>query len=121
MERTKLAAYLKEYKDVFAWTHVDMPWIDLEIMVHRLHDDTKIQEKVQARMSFNPKRYLAINEEVDNLLAADFIREAKFPKWIENTVTVKNLNGKLRICIDYSNLDKACPKGCVLLPRITNS
>ena len=46
MMRIKLVAFLKEYKDVFAWTRADMPRMDPKIMVHQLHDDTKIQEMV---------------------------------------------------------------------------
>ena len=116
--KTQLTAFLREFKDVFAWTHADMPGIDPEVIVHRLNDDPKVAEKVQARRTFNPERYLAINEEVEKLLTANFIREAKYPKWVANVVMVKKPNGKWRICIDYKDLNKACPKDCFPLPRI---
>ena len=64
--KTQLASFLREFKDVFAWTHADMPGIDPNVIVHRLNDDKTIAEKVQARRAFNPERYLAINEEVEN-------------------------------------------------------
>ena len=54
-----------------------MPGIDPDVIVYRLNDDKTIAEKVQARRAFNPERYLAINEEVEKLLSAGFIREAK--------------------------------------------
>ena len=95
-----------------------MPGIDPEVIVHRLNDDPKVAEKVQARRTFNPERYLAINEEVEKLLTANFIREAKYPKWVANVVMVKKPNGKWRICIDYKDLNKACPKDCFPLPCI---
>ena len=60
----------------------------------------------------------ALNEEVKSLLANDFIREAVYPEWISNPVLVKKLNGKWRTCIDFSNLNDACPKDCFPLPRI---
>ncbi|RYE03027.1 MAG: hypothetical protein EOP33_09865, partial [Rickettsiaceae bacterium] len=116
--KTQLASFLREFKDVFAWTHADMPGIDPDVIVHRLNDDKTIAEKVQARRAFNPERYLAINEEVEKLLSAGFIREAKYPKWVANVVMVKKPNGKWRICIDYKDLNKACPKDCFPLPRI---
>ena len=75
--KTQLASFLRELNDVFAWTHADMPGIDRDVIVHRLNDDKNIAEKVQARRTFNPERYLAINEEVEKLLSAGFIREAK--------------------------------------------
>ena len=42
----ELTAFLREHKDVFAWTHADMPGIDPEIMVHRLNDDKRIPKRV---------------------------------------------------------------------------
>ena len=64
------------------------------------------------------ERSAALEEEVKNLLANDFIREAIYPKWIANPVLVKKANGKWRTCIDFSNLNDACPKDCFPLPRI---
>ena len=116
--KTQLASFLREFKDVFAWTHADMPGIDPDVIVHRLNDDKTIVVKVQARRAFNPERYLAINEEVEKLLLGGFIREAKYPKWVANVVMVKKPNGKWRIFIDYKDLNKACPKDCFPLPRI---
>ena len=47
--RIELAAFLREHKDVFAWTHADMPGIDPEIMVHHLNDDKRVTESTQPR------------------------------------------------------------------------
>jgi hypothetical protein len=46
------------------------------------------------------------------------IREVIYPKWLANTVMVKKANGKWRICIDFTDLNKACPKDEFPLPRI---
>ena len=64
------------------------------------------------------ERSANLNEEVKNLLANDFIREAVYPEWISNPVLVKKPNGKWRKCIDLSNLNDVCPKDCFPLPRI---
>jgi len=61
---------------------------------------------------------VALDEEVKNLLANDFIRESIYPDRIANPVLVKKPNGKWRTCIDFSNLNDACPKDCFPLPRI---
>ena len=97
---------------------MDMPGIDREIITHRLNVLIGDKGKIQKRRSFNPERYLAINEEVEKLITAKFVREAKFPNWVSNVVMVKKSNGKCRICIDYTDLNKACPKDCFPLPRI---
>ena len=60
----------------------------------------------------------AIEEEVYKLLEAGFIREEKYPTWLANVVMVKKPNGKWRICVDYTDLNKACPKDCFPLLRI---
>ena len=53
-------------------------------------------------------------EDVEKLLATGFIREIYNPEWLANVVMVKNSNGKWRMCVDFTNLNHACPK-CVVL------
>jgi hypothetical protein len=55
---------------------------------------------------------------VKRLLSAGVIREVTYPEWLANTVMVKKANGKWRMCIDFTDLNKACPKDEFPLPRI---
>jgi hypothetical protein len=57
-------------------------------------------------------------EEVDKLLITNFIREVFYPNWLANVVMVKKANGKWRMCVDFTDLNKACPKDSFPLPRI---
>ena len=57
-------------------------------------------------------------EEVRKLLEADFIREVYYPDWLANVVMVKKANGKWRICVDFTDFNRACPKDNYPLPRI---
>ena len=59
---------------------------------------------------FAPKRELSIKKEVQKLTAANFIREVYYPDWLANVVMVKKANGKWRMCVDFTDLNKACPK-----------
>jgi len=52
------------------------------------------------------------------LLEADFIRKEYYPKWLANVVKVKKENEKWRICVDFTDLNKACPKDSCPLPQI---
>ena len=61
---------------------------------------------------------MAIKEEVEKLLTTKFIREVPYPEWLTNVVMVKKSNGKWRIYIDYTDLNKACPKNSFPIPRI---
>ena len=55
---------------------------------------------------------------MDNLLKAGFIREVKYPEWLANVVVVPKKRGKWRVCVDYTDLNDACPKDRFPLPRI---
>ena len=57
-------------------------------------------------------------EKVTKLLTAGFIREVCYPDWLANVVLVKKANGKWRMCVDFTGLNKACPKDSFPLPRI---
>ena len=67
---------------------------------------------------FDPERDQAIAEEVCKLHEASFIREVYYPNWLTNVVMVKKANGKWRICVDFTNLNKACPKDSYPLSRV---
>ncbi|KAL5544666.1 hypothetical protein UlMin_008450 [Ulmus minor] len=91
-----LIIFLREHRDVFAWSHEDMPRIDPNVIVHRLNIDPNFKPVKQKRRTFNAERYMAINTEVDKLLKAEFIEEANYPDWIANVVLVKKANGNWR-------------------------
>ena len=101
---------IKDNKDVFAWSHEDMPGIDPSIISHKLNVNPSLRPIKQKRRVFAFERNNAIMEEVDKLLAANFIREVFYPDWLANVVMVKKTNGKWRMCVDFINLNKACPK-----------
>ncbi len=67
---------------------------------------------------FAPDRKQAIREELEKLLKAGFIREVLHPEWLANPVMVRKANGKWRMCVDFTDLNKACPKDHFPLPRI---
>ena len=65
-----------------------------------------------------PKRTVVANTEMQKLLEAGFIREWQYPEWISNVVLVKKSNGTWRMCVDFMDLNKACPKDSYPLPKI---
>ena len=46
------------------------------------------------------------------------MREVKYPGWLTNVVVVPKKGGKWRVCVDYTDLNEACPKDSFPLPRI---
>ena len=92
--------------------------IDLAVITHRLNVSQSFKSVKQKRRSFALERQKAINEEVDKLLQADAIREVEYPEWLANVVLIKKANDKWRLFIDFTNINRACPKDSFPLPRI---
>ena len=116
--RHLLIHFLKQNKDVFAWKQEDMGGIDPTIITHRLNVSPSFKPVKQKRRSFALERQKAINEEVGKLLQAGAIREVEYPEWLANVVLVKKANGKWRLCINFTDINRACPKDSFPLPRI---
>ncbi|GFZ12046.1 hypothetical protein Acr_23g0004310 [Actinidia rufa] len=61
---------------------------------------------------------IGIEEEVTKLIKAGVIREVQYPEWLVNVVVALKKWGKWRLCVDFTDLNKACPKDNFLLPKI---
>ncbi|KAL0420910.1 UNVERIFIED_CONTAM: Pro-Pol polyprotein [Sesamum latifolium] len=72
----------------------------------------------QKKKHFEPKKDKIIQAEVDKLIVVEHIEEIQFPEWLSNVVLVPKPGGKWRMCIDFRDLNKACPKDFYPLPRI---
>ena len=59
-----------------------------------------------------------MKEEVEKLLEAQAIKEVHYPQWLANTVVVKKKTEKWRVCVDFTDLNAACPKDSFPLPKI---
>jgi hypothetical protein len=113
-----LVNFLRANADIFAWSPSDMPGIPREVAEHSL-DILPHSRAVQQRLQrFDEERRRAIGVELRKLLEAGFINEVFHPTWLANHVLVKKKNGKWRMCVDYTSLNKACPKFPFPLPRI---
>jgi len=95
-----------------------MPEIDPDFLCHRLTMDKKVKPVVQRRRKFNEEKRLAIQKETHKLFATRHIREIQYPEWLANVLMVKKANGKWRMCVDFTDLNKACPKDSYPLPSI---
>jgi hypothetical protein len=87
-----------------------MPGIDPSVISHKLNVDPSLRPVKQKRRIFALERNNAIMEKVDKLLATNFIREVFYPEWLANVIMVKKTNGKWQMCVDFTDLNKACPK-----------
>ena len=116
--RQALTTFLRDNQDVFARSHEDMLGIDPLIIVHKLNLSPLFSLIWQKKWVFAQEQDKAIAEEVRKLLEADFIREVYYSDWLANVVMVKKANGKWRMCVDFTDLNKVFPKDSYLLPQI---
>jgi hypothetical protein len=116
-ERT-LLRFLFNNKDVFAWSANDLCGVNKDVIEHSLNVDPSIRPRKQKLWKMFDDKAEGARNDVKRLLSAGVIREVTYPEWLANIVMVKKANGKCRMCIDFTNLNKACPKDEFTLLRI---
>jgi hypothetical protein len=113
-----LLDFLHANIDIFVWSPSDMLGIPREVAEHALEIRVGSKPVKQRLRRFDEEKRKVIGEEIHKLLEAGFIKEVHHPEWLANPVLVKKKNGKWRMFIDYTSLNKACPKFPFPLPRI---
>jgi hypothetical protein len=116
-EKTMLR-FLFNNKDVFARSANDLCGVNRDVIEHSLNVDLAIRPRKQKLWKMSDDKAEGARNEVKRLLSAGVIREVTYPEWPANTVMMKEANGKWRMCIDFTDLNKACPKDEFPLPRI---
>ena len=104
--------------DVFAWSVYDAPRASPDLACHVLNISPEHKLVAQKQRKLAPERDVIVLEEVERLLESGATREVQNPVWLSNTVVVEKKNGKWRVCIDFTDLNKACPKDPFPLPQI---
>ena len=103
---------------MFAWNAYEAPGIDPDFICHHLNVNLSITARKQPPRRSSKDHYKAIKDEVTKLKQAGAIKKVFYPEWLANTGVVKKKNGKWRVCVDFTDLNKACPKDPFPLPRI---
>ena len=116
--KVEMLLFLIQNVDVFAWSLYEVPGVDPEFIVHKLNVDPLFPPKKQKPRRSANEHVEAVRLEVQRLKEVGAIREIFFPKWLANTVVGKKKRGKWRVCVDFTNLNRACPKDLFLMPKI---
>ena len=99
-----------------AWHPLDMPGIPRELAEHSLNILKGYKPVKQTLRRFSEPERQAMGEELAKLIEAEFIRDIKHPDWLANLVMVTKKDKSWRMCIDFKDLNKACPKDPFPLP-----
>ncbi|KAI0494874.1 hypothetical protein KFK09_025020 [Dendrobium nobile] len=115
-EAQEYVALISEFKDCFAWNYTEMPGLDPEVAVHKLAISPDAVPVKQSPRRMRLEIEQQVIAETKKLIEAGFVREEKYPTWLANVVPVRKKNGQIRVCIDFRDLNKACPKDDFPLP-----
>ncbi|GJT76660.1 hypothetical protein Tco_1043385 [Tanacetum coccineum] len=123
--KKKLQDLLRSNVNVFSWTYTDMTGIMRTIMVgekpfntaYSLNEYNHIKPIKQKKRGLAPEQNEAICKEVEKLTKANILREVKYQTWVSNPIIVKKDDGRWKLCVDFTYINKACPKDCYPLPE----
>ena len=109
---------LQEYSDVFAWSYEDMPGLDTNIVVHKIPLEEGCKPVKQKLRRAHPDVWIKVKAELEKQWDASFLEVVRYPQWVSNIVVVPKKEGKIRVCVDFQNLNKASPNDDFPLPHI---
>jgi hypothetical protein len=113
-----LIKFLQENRDTFASKPADMSGVPRELIEQELHLDLEAKPIKQWLRCFSQDNKDVIKREIARLLDTGFIKEVYHPDWLANPILVPQKNKDWRMCVDYTDLNKACKNDPFRLPRI---
>ena len=117
-EKEEQIVFFRENINVFVWDAYEAPRVDPDFICHHLNVNHSVTPKKQSpRRSFK-EHSDAVKDKVIKLKRVGAIKEVFYPECLANTVVVKKKSGKWRVCVDFTNLNKACPKDPFPMPQI---
>nr|GEV26760.1 reverse transcriptase domain-containing protein [Tanacetum cinerariifolium] len=115
--RNKLCDLLQRNLDISAWKLADMTGVPRHIVKHRLNIREGCPPVRQKKRGQASNRNQAI-QKVGKLVEAEIMKEVHYHDWLSNSVMVKKHDGSWRMCVDFQDLNNACPKDGYPLPEI---
>jgi hypothetical protein len=112
-----LGELLKEFSGCFAWNYTEIPGLGWDSVEHTLPIKKGFRPRKRPARNYHPDLLVTIKEEVERLLEAGFIQTCRYAEWISNIVPIEKKNmGKIRVCVDFCDLNRATRKDEYLMP-----
>ena len=92
--------------------------MDPDFIYHHLNVNPLITPKKQLPRRPSKEHAEAVRQEVTKLKQARAIKEVFYLEWLANMIMVKKKSGKWLVCVDFTDLNKACPKDSFPIPKI---
>ena len=113
-----MIALLKEFKDLFAWSYVNIKGVPVEVVTHSIPMQADSRPIRQRPHPMNPNYTQQVKAEINKILDDDIIYLIERTTWVHPIVVVPKKNGKIRICVDYRQVNDATIKDNYLVPYI---
>ena len=110
--------FLHANKDIFAWEPNQLVGVPREVIQHHLRVCPNVRHVKQRVRWQSTEKQAFIVQETRKLEAVGAIHEVRYPEWLANPVVVPKKGGKERMCVDFTNINKACPQDPFPLPDI---
>jgi hypothetical protein len=117
-QRVEYTNLLREFSDVFAWTYKYLKMYDTYVIEHKipLKEEAKsIRHKLR---QINPMLLPVMEKEVKNLLEAQIIVPLRYSEWVANLVLVRKKSGEIRLCVNFTNMNRSSKKDNYPLPNM---
>ena len=118
LKNEQLVEFLRKNIDMFEWDAYEASGVDPNFIYHHLNVNSSITSRRQLPRRPSKEHAEAVKNEVTRLKKTGAIKEVFYPQWLANTVVVKKKTGKWRMCVDFTDLNKACPKDPFLMLQI---
>ncbi|XP_071739799.1 uncharacterized protein [Rutidosis leptorrhynchoides] len=102
--------------DVYSWRDADMTSVPRDVVQHHLNANVSMMHVRQKKRPMEPNRSEWLREEVNQLVKANILRKVNYQTWIANPILVPKTDGSWRLCVDFKDINKACPKDNYPLP-----
>ena len=100
------------------WSAYEAPRVNPEFICHDLNVSSKATPKKQLPRRLSKEHVEVVKDKVRKLKQTRAIKEVFYPEWLANTVVARKKSGKWRVCMDFTDINKACPKDSFPVPRI---
>uniref|UniRef100_A0A2N9HHZ1 Integrase catalytic domain-containing protein n=1 Tax=Fagus sylvatica TaxID=28930 RepID=A0A2N9HHZ1_FAGSY len=118
-QKEALIALLREFHEIFAWSYQDMPGLDTDIVVHKIPAEARMQARQTSTATDEARSHFEDQgRRWKSKLKAGFLSTVTYSDWVANIVPVPKKDGKVRMCVDYRDLNRASPKDNFPLPHI---
>ena len=110
LELESYRSVFHEFRDVFSWCYEEIPGIDTSIVEHTIKMYADVRLVRQRLRHVHPKKVVAIKVEVEIFLCVGFIYPVPLTYWVSNIVHIMKKQGKIRVCVDYQDVNLDFPK-----------